>query len=97
MQPACYPELVTLFWGMLLGATLPAIIVWAFGRHLRRISGQPGLVDYVRLQQRRAKRHQTRDPVLGLLLDDDGRPLDDEQRRALEQHFDRGSTYRPTR
>lgn len=86
-----------MFWGMLLGATLPAVIVWAFGRHLRHISGQPGLADYVRLQQRRARRRRTHDPVLSLLLDEDGRPLSHEKRRALEQHFDRGSTYRPTR
>jgi hypothetical protein len=88
---------MTLFWGMLLGATLPAIIVWAFGRHLRHLSGQPGLADYVRMQRRRARRHETRDPVLGLLLDDDGRPLSDEKRRELERHFDAGSSYRPTR
>ena len=88
---------MSLFWSLLLGATFPALVVWLFGRHLRRISGQPGLIDYVRMQRRRARRVETRDPVWRHLLEEEGQPLSGEERDRLAGRCDAGDRYRPRR
>lgn len=88
---------MSLFWSMLFGAVAPAIVVWAFGRHLRRISGQPGLADYMRRQQMRAKRHKSRDPVWSLLVQGGDRNLTDDEVRGLERKYDPGDRYRARR